>query len=79
LEPRSPEFDVRNIALGYRAWSELYNHSREVDDVDKEEESDEDSAIFLGCMRVIYALGVRNIAIVVEGEDVFRKSDILFV
>jgi hypothetical protein len=30
-------------------------------------------------MRIIYALGVRNIIIVVDGEDVFRKSDILFV
>jgi hypothetical protein len=58
---------------------ELYNNICEVDDVDKEEKSGEDSAIFLNSMRIIYALGVRNIIIVVDGEDVFRKSDILFV
>jgi hypothetical protein len=70
------EIVVPHIALSQAAWKKLYNHLLYAGDVVEDEDMSGDN--FLNCMACIWDLGVRDVTILVTGEDTYHRSAIKF-
>ncbi|PVH73196.1 hypothetical protein DL98DRAFT_659591 [Cadophora sp. DSE1049] len=70
---------VPHIALSYAMWKKFYNPILDDDDVDKVEDEDMyDVGNFLNYMWGIWLLGVRDVTILVTGEDICHRSAVKF-
>lgn len=69
---------VPHIALFYATWKVLYNPLILYGDVDKVEDTDMDIDTVLNCLECIWHLGVRDVTIIVTGEDICHRSAVIF-